>query len=56
VGWAGHVADKGEIKMWAANKFLLENLNGRNHLQDLYVDRRIILKWALKKIACEVVD
>jgi hypothetical protein len=30
-------------------KFWLENTNGRDHLGDLYVDERIILKWILEK-------
>jgi hypothetical protein len=30
-------------------KFELENLKGRDHLKDLGIDGRIILKWILKK-------
>jgi hypothetical protein len=30
-------------------EFWLENLEGRNHLGDLSIDERIILKWILKK-------
>jgi hypothetical protein len=29
--------------------FLLENLNGRNYLEDIGVDGNIILKWLLRK-------
>jgi len=30
-------------------KFLSENLKGRDHSEDLGVDRRIILDWILQK-------
>jgi hypothetical protein len=30
-------------------KLLSENLKGRQYLEDLYKDERIILKWILKK-------
>jgi hypothetical protein len=30
-------------------KFWSENLNGRDHLEDLAVDGKIILEWILKK-------
>jgi hypothetical protein len=29
--------------------FLFENLKGRGHVEDLGVDRRIILEWVLRK-------
>jgi hypothetical protein len=29
--------------------FWVENLNGRDHLEDLSVDGRIILEWVLQK-------
>jgi hypothetical protein len=32
----------------------LENLKRRDHLGGLYIDRRIILKWVLKKYVTEV--
>jgi hypothetical protein len=36
----------GEMKMHT--KFWSGNLKGRHHLEDLGVDRRIVLKWILK--------
>jgi len=30
-------------------KFLLENLKGRNHSEDLGVDRKAVLEWILEK-------
>jgi hypothetical protein len=33
--------------------FWLENLKGRDHLEDLCVDGRIILEWILGKIGYE---
>jgi hypothetical protein len=46
--WVGHVARMGEMKN--AYKFLLsENLNRTNHLRDLGVYGRIILKYFLRK-------
>jgi len=30
-------------------KFLSENLKGRDHLEDLGIDRKIILEWILGK-------
>jgi hypothetical protein len=45
--WVGHVIHKGHEKL----KFYLEILNVRNHLKDLGIDGRIILKY-LKKIGC----
>jgi hypothetical protein len=35
-------------------KFRLENLNGRDHLKDLDIEMRIILKWILGM--CGLVD
>jgi hypothetical protein len=35
---------------------MMENLKGRDQLEDLGVYGRIILKWILKKIGCEDVD
>jgi hypothetical protein len=30
-------------------KFLTENLNGRDHLEDLGVDKQVISEWILEK-------
>jgi hypothetical protein len=30
-------------------KFWLKNMKGRDHLEDLDIDRRIILEWILEK-------
>jgi hypothetical protein len=45
--WAGHVAHVGGVR----NSYiiLVGNLKGRNHLEGLDVDRKIILKWILWK-------
>jgi hypothetical protein len=43
VRWAVHVARFGEIRN--ANKNVIGNLKGGDHLGDLVVDGRIILKW-----------
>jgi hypothetical protein len=45
--WVGHVAHMGEMRN--AYKIWLENLKGRDHLEDLGVDGRIILEWILGK-------
>jgi hypothetical protein len=37
-------------------KFWLEDLKGRDHLEDLSIDRRIILEWILTEIEWEGVD
>jgi hypothetical protein len=37
-------------------KFCLGSVKGRDHLEDLGVDSRIILKWILGKIWLEDVD
>jgi hypothetical protein len=34
----------------------LENLKGRDHLEDLGIDRRIILEWILRDIGWEGVE
>jgi hypothetical protein len=39
MGWEGHVAHMTDEKLW------LENLRGKNHLEDFVVDGSIILKW-----------
>jgi hypothetical protein len=40
-----HASERWEMH----TKFLLENLKGRDHMEDLGIDRRIILEWILKK-------
>jgi hypothetical protein len=35
-------------------KFWFKNLNGRDHLGDLDVDQRILLKWILKNSVVKV--
>jgi len=45
--WGGHVAHTGEMRN--AYKFWSENLKGRDHLEDLSTDGKIILEWILGK-------
>jgi len=40
-----HAWEGSEIR----TKVWLENVNGRTHLGDIHVDRRIILEWILEK-------
>jgi hypothetical protein len=40
-------------KMRQAHKILSENLKGRDHLGDLSVNWRILLKWILEKLGWE---
>jgi hypothetical protein len=48
--WAGHAARISERRN---TKFWLENLKGRDHLEDLGVDKRIILKCILEnRVRC----
>jgi hypothetical protein len=44
----------GEVRN--AYRFWSDNLKGRDHLEDLGVDGRIILEWILEKLVWEVVD
>jgi hypothetical protein len=43
VRWAEHAARTGKIKMHT--KLLSENMKGRDYLEYLVADGRIILKW-----------
>jgi hypothetical protein len=45
--WAGHVARREKLEI--RTQFWSENLKGRDHLEDVGVDGRIILKWILRK-------
>jgi hypothetical protein len=51
IRWAEHVARFGETINYT--KFLSENLKGRNHLEDVGVTGKTILKWILKKYGVE---
>jgi hypothetical protein len=46
--WAGHVARMGERRGYT--RFWWENLRERDHLGDLGLDGRIILKWIFRKL------
>jgi len=47
VKWAGHAARMGYTRMHII--YLLENLKGRDYLEDVGVDGSIILEWMLGK-------
>jgi hypothetical protein len=47
--WAGHVAHRGERRGDVYTGLQLGNLRQRNHLEDLGVDGRIILRWIYRK-------
>jgi len=40
-----HALERGEVY----TRFCWRELKGRNHLEDLLIDERILLKWVLKK-------
>jgi hypothetical protein len=46
--WDGHVAFTEEKT--GAYRFWWKHVRERNHLEDLGVDRRIILKWILRNV------
>jgi hypothetical protein len=48
IRWARHVAHTKE-RQEMHTEFSLECLKGRNHLEDLSIGERIILKWILGK-------
>jgi hypothetical protein len=41
MGWAEHVAFRGEMH----TKFWLENLKGRDHLEELGMDRKLMFEY-----------
>jgi len=47
--WVGQVACRGEMRV--ACRFFLGggNLKGRDHLKDVGINERVILKWIFKK-------
>jgi hypothetical protein len=45
--WAVHVAHTGEVR--SVRIFWLQNLNGRDHLEELGVDGKIMLEFILWK-------
>jgi hypothetical protein len=45
--WAGHVAGMGEMR--SAYSILVGKPEGRDHLEDIFVDGKIILEWILGK-------
>jgi hypothetical protein len=44
--WAGYVGYMGEMR---TTKFWLESLMGTDHLEDVGIDGRIMIKWILEK-------
>jgi hypothetical protein len=46
IRWVGYVASMGEM---VRKKFSSENVKRRNHVEDLDVDRKIILEGILRK-------
>jgi hypothetical protein len=51
IRWADHVARMGEKRN---DIFFLESLKGRNHVEDLGVDGRIVKNWILGKLVLRV--
>jgi hypothetical protein len=47
MSWAGHVTYTEEMRN--TTKFWSEDLKGEDHLKDLVVGERVILKWILEK-------
>jgi len=45
--WAGQVACMGRVEVYTG--FCWGNVRVRNHLQDLGIDGRIILRWVFRK-------
>ena len=45
--WAGHVAHMGRAEVYTG--FWWGNLRERNHLEDLDIDGKIILRWIFEK-------
>jgi hypothetical protein len=51
--WVGHVACMGEVR----NVYkILVNLKGRHHLEDLGIDRKVMLEWILGKLGEKLWD
>jgi hypothetical protein len=46
--WEGHVACMDDMRK--AYKILLENLKGRDHLEDTGIDGKMILEWIIKRV------
>jgi hypothetical protein len=45
--WMGHVVCMGELRN--PHRILAENVNGRDNMEDLHVDGRILLEWIVGK-------
>jgi hypothetical protein len=46
--WEGHVACIEDMRK--AYKILLDNLKGRDHLEDIGMDAKMILEWIIKRV------
>lgn len=51
MGWMGNIGTRGEREEAYGIVFLV-NVKRRDHLKDLGVDERIMLKWILKIYCC----